>query len=178
MSSSHAGTTRLIGVLVALPEPARSSLDTWRRELGDPTASLIGAHVTLVAPIEVPADDIDAIEAHLATVALSTAPFNVRLAGTDTFRPTTPTVFVDVAEGRAEFTALARAINAGPLTHVPEFDYRPHVTIAHFVPDAVLDRAQQVLGDFTANFVVADFGLYVPDDDGRWQLRSTYDLGA
>jgi len=162
------GETQLIGVVVEVPPPFEAALHRYRKQFDDPTADLIPAHVTLVRPLEVPVDSVPAIAAHLRTVAAGVRPFDVHLSGTQTFRPLTPTVYVEIVAGVAEFTELARLVNSGPLSHTPEFDYRPHVTIAHFVSDHLLDAAASAASDFEAEFTATELGLYEPGDDGRW----------
>jgi len=178
MNTSDPEQRRLLGVLISVPEPFANEIDRWRRELKDPIAPLVEPHITLLPPLEVTRELFADVATHLADVASRHEPFDVQLKGTDTFRPTTPTAFVQVVQGTAELTTLAADVNGGPLKHTPEFPYHPHVTIAHFVPDAVLDAAQQALAEFEATFTVAEFGLYVPDPDGHWQRTTRFQLSA
>ena len=56
----------VIGVVVAIPEPWSQLLVDWRSKVGDPQASLVPPHVTLLPPTEVAVADRPAISEHLA----------------------------------------------------------------------------------------------------------------
>ncbi len=90
---------RRIGVAVPVPEPYAEHLQRVRGELGDPLASFIPPHVTLVPPTTVAPEQLPEVESHLERIAAAHPPFELRLAGTDSFRPVSPVVFVTVAEG-------------------------------------------------------------------------------
>jgi 2'-5' RNA ligase len=167
---------QMIGVLAPVPEPHAAIIQHWRHELGDKTADIVPPHVTLLGPVFVPAKVFDAVVSHIEVVANGTAPISMHLSGTASFRPVTPTAFVEMAGGRPELEALARGLNSGPLQHEPAYDYRPHVTIANEMPAAVLDRAEEVLADFEAEYVTEAIGLYSPDGFGKWQVLRWFAL--
>ncbi len=170
--------TLRVGVAIGIPEPWGSVLDEARAAAGDPMAEFIPSHVTLLGPTDVPAQSLDDIDAHLERVAPRFAPFPVQLRGTGTFRPLTQVVFVAVAAGISEFERLAAAVRAGPLERELHFPYHPHVTIAHDIDSAALDRAFDDLAGFTARFRVDHFTLYVHGDDGHWRPYRDFPLGT
>ncbi|OLB64137.1 MAG: hypothetical protein AUI10_12425 [Actinobacteria bacterium 13_2_20CM_2_72_6] len=170
--------TLRVGVATGIPEPWGSALDRARAEAGDPLAEFIPAHVTLLGPTDVAAASLAAIEDHLARVAPRFGPFPVRLRGTGTFRPVTEVVFVAVAAGISEFEQLASAVRAGPLERELHFPYHPHVTVAHDIATEALDKVFDDLADFSAQFEVDQFTLYVHGVDGRWRPRRGYPLGG
>src|SRR6478672_9495205 len=51
-----------IGVAVGIPEPYATELREWRHKFGDPMASAIPPHVTLLPPTEVEVADRPLIE--------------------------------------------------------------------------------------------------------------------
>ncbi|TAM89059.1 MAG: 2'-5' RNA ligase family protein [Jatrophihabitans sp.] len=167
-----------LGVAIAVPQPHATVLRRWRRACGDPAADRIWPHVTLLPPTPVPLADWDRIEEHLATAARVVEPFSIHLSGTGTFRPTSPVVFVQVANGVAQCETLERAIRQGPLARELQFPYHPHVTVAQEVPDASLDLAYDGLAEFTARFAVTHFVLFSRTDDRRWEWRTEFLLGA
>jgi 2'-5' RNA ligase len=167
-----------LGVAIAIPQPHSTVLQNWRRRVGDPAADVIWPHVTLLPPTVVPAGDVLAIEAHLAAAAAGGTPFAMHLAGTGTFRPTSPVVFVQVARGVSDCELLEKAIRGGPLGRDLEFPYHPHVTVAHEVPDAALDEAYEGLSGFVARFPVERFGLFARHSDGTWRPRAEFALGV
>jgi 2'-5' RNA ligase len=166
---SDPAATEVVGVAVAIPEPHATVLAKWRRQVGDPAADLVYPHVTLLPPTPVPADRMAEVEAHLAAAAADHPPFVMHLAGTGTFRPTSPVVFIHVATGVSDCELLERAIRKGPLERELAFPYHPHVTVAHNLEPAVLDRAQHELRRYRAEFTVPGFSLYRFGADEVWR---------
>jgi 2'-5' RNA ligase len=167
-------SVRTIGVAVAIPEPWASQLQDYRARLGDRTATMIPTHITLVPPTQVDEAVIGDIEEHLAAVATTVEAFQVHLRGTGTFRPVSPVVFVAVVEGISSCEQLAAAVRQGPLDVELSFPYHPHVTVAHDLPEPLLDRAFDELSGFECSFTVTDFHLYVHAGDRGW--RATHDF--
>ncbi|WP_340558692.1 2'-5' RNA ligase family protein [Streptomyces sp. GSL17-111] len=165
--------TVTVGVSIAVPEPYGSMLQQCRAGFGDSAAHSIPTHITLLPPTEVEAADRPVIEQHLAAVAAAGQPFPLRLSGTDTFRPLSPVVFVRLAEGAASCAGLQERVRApeGPLARELNFPYHPHVTVAHGIDEAAMDRAQEELADFEAAWLITGFALYEQGtDDGVWRL--------
>jgi 2'-5' RNA ligase len=168
----------LLGVAIAIPQPHASVLVKWRRQVGDPAADLVFPHVTLLPPTPVPADALQEVEEHLAATAKEHEPFVMHLAGTGTFRPTSPVVFIQVATGVSDCEVLEQAIRRGPLARDLEFPYHPHVTVAQQIGDPDLDAAYDGLSDFVARFTVEQFVLFARDRHGSWDWRSEFPLGG
>jgi 2'-5' RNA ligase len=169
-------SVRTIGVAVAIPEPWGSRLQDYRARLGDATATMIPTHITLVPPTAVDDGVLAEIESHLVSAATTVDPFEVHLRGTGTFRPVSPVVFVAVVEGISSCEQLASAVRQGPLEIDLSFPYHPHVTVAHDLADEVLDRAFEELADFECTFEVADFHLYVHDEQEGWRPTRDFAL--
>ncbi|MGH3510181.1 MAG: 2'-5' RNA ligase family protein [Nocardioidaceae bacterium] len=157
-----------IGVAVAVPEPWGSELQEYRRTLGDHSAAGIPTHITLLPPIEIDAERFESVTTHLADAASGHPPFAVHLRGTGTFRPISPVVFVAVADGISACEQLAWAIRSGPLGTALSFPYHPHVTVAHHLDDAAMDKAFDELSDFECEFPVDLFSVYVHDLESGW----------
>ncbi len=128
----------------------------------------IPTHITLIPPTEVTDGELEQVEAHLETAAADVPTFAVHLRGTGTFRPVSPVVFVTLVEGISQCEQLAEAVRRGPLSVDLAFPYHPHVTIAHHLADAQLDRAFDELAGFECRFDVDDFHLYVHDEERGW----------
>lgn len=158
-----------IGVAIAVPAPFGDDLQQWRAEFGDPLAHAIPAHVTLLPPTPVDASALDDVHDHLARVAGRECVFDIRLRGTGTFRPVSPVVFVQLAQGVAECEQVERAVRAGLLARELSFYYHPHVTVAHDVPEPALDVAFDTLADYEASFRVGGFDLFEHGTDGVWR---------
>jgi 2'-5' RNA ligase len=102
----------------------------------------------------------------------------VHLAGTGTFRPTSPVVFIQIARGVSNCEVLEKAIRQGPLERELEFPYHPHVTVAQDIDDNGLDLAYDGLAGFVARFTVQRFGLFSRDSGQRWRWRTEFELGG
>lgn len=166
------------GVAVTVPEPWGAQLQAARESFGDPMASAIPPHVTLLPPTSV--DDATAEEflRHLAEVTAAVEPFDMVLSGTGSFRPVSPVVFVQVSQGIAVCEELESGVRSGPVERHLEFPYHPHVTVAHHLGEDDLDRAFDELADFRCAFRVESVELYLHDDDGVWRVVRSLPLGS
>jgi 2'-5' RNA ligase len=167
---------RNIGVAIAIPRPFADELEGWRERFGDPAAHAIQAHVTLLPPTEV--HDLDTVSAHLQGVAGRHAPFPVVLQGTGTFRPVSPVVYVRVASGASSIVMLEGDVRSGPLGRGLRFQYHPHVTVAHDLPEATLTIAQRTLADYEAAFTADAITLYEMGPGGVWAPVRDFALRA
>ncbi|MBA0054161.1 2'-5' RNA ligase family protein [Streptomyces sp. AJS327] len=168
-----------VGVSVAVPEPFGTLLQGRRASFGDPAAHGIPTHITLLPPTRVDAADRPAIVEHLARVAEQGRPFRVRLHGTDTFRPVSPVVFVQVIEGGSACSWLQERVRdaEGPLSRRLDFPYHPHVTVAHGISEEAMDTAYAELADFEADWTAGGFALYEQGADCVWRLRREFTFG-
>ncbi|WP_258064349.1 2'-5' RNA ligase family protein [Arthrobacter sp. ZGTC131] len=165
-----------LGVILGFPPEIAEELQRWRASFGDPMATVIPAHITLVTTT--PTQDWETARDHVREVARTQAPFMVTIAGTGSFRPVSPVVFINVEEGFGACVELHEKLQTGPLARDLPFAYHPHVTIAHDVAPESLDEAETVLSDYRATFPVVSMGLYEHDTDGIWQLREELDFGT
>ncbi len=166
------------GVAVTVPEPWAERLQAARERAGDSMAQAIPPHVTLLPPTAVEPHELDGFAAHLEAVCSGLAPFEMVLSGTGTFRPVSPVVFVQVSRGIGHCERLEAAVRSGPVERRLDFPYHPHVTIAHHLDDAALDRAFDGLADFRCRFVVSSIELYHHDPDGVWRVVRSFDLAG
>jgi 2'-5' RNA ligase len=167
---------RTIGVAIAIPDPFGQELQRWREQFGDPLAAAIPSHVTLLPPTRV--RDLQVVEEHLLAIADAELPFSLHLRGTASFRPVSPVVFVNVTEGISDCERLEKQIRSRPLERELRFNYHPHVTIAHDLPDDLLDAAFQALHDYNAEFTVHGFSLYEHGGDGVWRRQRDFAFRA
>ena len=163
---------------IPIPDPYGTELQRWRESFGDPLASSIPTHVTLLPPTPVRADALAEIEEHLRAIAESERSFPIRLRGTATFRPVSPVVFVALADGIGACEQVEHRVRSGPLTRELQFPYHPHVTVAHDLPDDILDRAFKELADYDARFSVWGFSLYEHGADGVWRPQRDFSFGS
>jgi 2'-5' RNA ligase len=168
----------MISVSIAVPAPFGGDLQRLRASFGGPSAGSIPTHVTLLSPTEITDDEVPEIHEHLERVAASQRPFTMRLRSTGTFRPVSPVVFVQVAGGISECERIEHAIRTGPLKRDVRFYYHPHVTIAHHVDDAAMERAFNELASYDCSFEVTGFHLYAHGDDLVWRAVRNFDFNA
>lgn len=166
-----------IGVAIPVPAPHAEQLQRWRADFGDPLAWMVPAHVTLVPPTPVEEAALDAVREHLRACAATAEPFAMRLRGTETFRPVSPVVYVQVADGASECAALEQQVRSGVLGTQRRFPFHPHVTVAQEVDDAALDRARATLSEYEAAFPVDSMELYLHGGDGVWRPCAEFPLG-
>ena len=166
----------LIGVAVAVPDPYGEELERWRAEFGDPQASRIPAHITMLPPVRVDDAELESVDLHLTRAAGSVTAYDVILKGTGTFRPVSPVVFVALAAGMSGCERLQAAVHRAPLDPSLDHPYHPHVTVAHHLPDDALDRAFETLSGFEARFRVTAVSLYLHGKQG-WAPVRTFPLG-
>lgn len=172
--------TVTIGVSIAVPEPHGSLLQERRAGFGDAAAHGIPTHVTLLPPTEIDESELPAVEAHLTEVAASGRPFPMRLSGTGTFRPLSPVVYVRVVQGAEDCTLLQLRVRdaSGPVARELQFPYHPHVTVAHGIDEAAMDRAFEELAGFDAQWPCTGFALYEQGADGVWRKLREYTFGG
>ena len=167
-----------IGVAIPIAEPYGTELQKYRSEFGDPMASSIPTHVTLLPPTEVADKDLAAIDEHLLAVAARFPSFRIRLRGTATFRPISPVVFVPLAEGISSCEVLQSQVRSGPLEVALRFPYHPHVTVAHDLEMEALDRAYDALSEYDCAFAVDAFSRYEHGADGVWRPQRSFPLAG
>jgi 2'-5' RNA ligase len=171
------GGRRTYGVAIGIPDPHGAELAGWRKRLGDPNAAAIPPHVTLLPPTRLPRGTLPAVVDHLCDMAEAHRPFDIHLRGAGTFRPVSPVVFVSLAEGISDCERLERAVRSGPLARPTRFNYHPHVTVGHDLPDDALDAAFEGLAAFDARFRVDAFTLFEQGDDEVWRPMRDFRLG-
>jgi 2'-5' RNA ligase/GNAT superfamily N-acetyltransferase len=167
-----------IGVALPIPEPFLGELGAYRERFGDPLAHAIVAHITLVPPTQV-ADEthLAAIIDHLRSRAAGLEPFEVVLAGADSFRPVSQVVFVPLVQGAQRVCEIESVVRSGPLDRQLSFAYHPHVTIAHDLDTAWLDQAHDAMQSYRASFDVDQLVLFRQGADGVWRPSVGFAFG-
>jgi len=169
--------TRLtFGVSIAVPEPHGTLLREMRASFGDQLAETIPSHVTLLPPHEIDDHELDEVCARLDKAASIVPSFRMRLRGTDTFRPVSPVVYVTVNAGYVATEVLAGQLRQAIRAPRAEFPFHPHVTVAHHLDDASLDRANDTLCDYECEFRVNEFALYLHDPRAGWEPQRWFGL--
>ncbi len=168
--------TTTIGVSIPVPAPHGEFLQERRADFGDPAAWRIPTHITLFPPTVVEEESYAAFLNHCKDVAEEHPPFEVVLRGTGTFRPVSPVVFIQVAQGVSNCEGLEQALRSGPVERRLDFYYHPHVTVAHHIEEEGLERAFTELADYTATFSVDAIHLYELGEDNVWRPMLDFPL--
>jgi 2'-5' RNA ligase len=126
--------------------------------------------------MEVDVDDLDEVCARLDKTAGTIPAFTMRLSGTGSFRPVSPVVYVAVGGGYVATDVLAGQLRAAIGAPPAAFPFHPHITVAQHLDDAALDQADRALCDFSCEFEVTEFALYLHDDHDGWQPQRHFAL--
>jgi len=165
-----------IGVSIPVPEPWASEISQARIGYGDEFAEMIPTHITIVGPTAVKISDIPAIIVQLDNACDQIPKFQVTLEGTGTFRPISPVSYINIVDGATDCANLAARANKGLLAQTARFPYHPHVTLAHGVPEMMLDQAETDFAHLRARFNADALWLYRHHDDGVWRKLCKFEL--
>ena len=165
-----------VGVSLPVPQPWAAEISAARISYGDEFAEMIPPHITIVGPTAVWRAEIPNVIKQLDVAVSHIRRFSVSLRGTGTFRPLSEVVFINIDDGAANCAELEAACNTGLLANAPRFPYHPHVTLAHDVPPAQLDRATSDFAALHARFTADALWLYRQSDDGEWRKACRFEL--
>jgi 2'-5' RNA ligase len=107
--------------------PVAEFVESLRREL-HPTTAHMAAHLTILPPRELQGSEAKAVE-FLEEACSRVLPFDVELGDVETFLPTTPTVFIQVARFAYRMRELHDRLCVNSLGCVECWPYIPHLTI-------------------------------------------------
>jgi 2'-5' RNA ligase len=122
--------------------PVGEFVEKLRREL-HPELPHLAAHLTLLPPRPLQSSEHFALQV-LAEICGRTEPFEVTLGDMETFVPTTPTVYIRVAQGASRLQELHDRLNTQALSFCEEWPYVPHLTIVKMPTEAAAERALQI----------------------------------
>jgi len=106
----------------------------------DPQAGLIGAHFTLVYPLEL--SDPTSLATHIHDQIAGARPFPFKLRHATVFVDGGAYCFLEPGQGRRDLLALYDRLQDGPLDAVRHKDesFRPHITVARHTDEQVCRR--------------------------------------
>ncbi|WP_062005343.1 2'-5' RNA ligase family protein [Arthrobacter alpinus] len=163
-----------LGVIISMPPALAAELRAWREMFGGPDVAAVPPHITLISG-RATGTWAHAAE-HVRSVARSWAPFEVSLRGTGTFAPISPVVFLNLVDGVDNCLDLHERLLDGPVEHLLDFVFHPHLTVAHDLDAETMARAEREMADFSADFQVLSIGLY-DYSHGGWSLCEELPLG-
>ena len=167
-----------LGVALLLDPPGSLEVDGLRRALGDTALGAVPAHVTLVPPVNVRAEDLGvALKVIRGAANDQTGPIAVELGPVTTFMPASPVVYLAV--GGPDLDRLARlrqAVVAGPMLRPDHWPWVPHVTLTDDAPADRIEAALAALFSYRAS-TVFDRVVLLEEREHRWQPLADACLG-
>lgn len=140
---------RRLGVALLLDPPLADEINGLRRGLGDGALGRIDAHITLVPPVNVRAEEIPAaLEIVRRAARACGRPLGLTLGPPGTFAPANPVVHLPVGGDTETLRRLRDATFAGPLERTLSWPWVPHVTLADAVDPAGIEAALVALAHF------------------------------
>ncbi len=172
--ASEAPHPNSLGVVISMPPALDAELGAWRESYAGPGNGVVPAHITLVSG-RARRSWAEAAE-HVRKIARTATPFTVRLLGTGTFAPVSPVVYLNLERGAGRCIELHEQLLAGPVEHLPQFEFRPHLTVAHDLDPDTMARAAAEMAGFEAQLEVTSIGLY-DYAGGGWALHEELTFG-
>ena len=139
---------------VLVPPPLRVEVDGLRRACGDAALGRVPAHVTLVPPVNVREEQVDAALGLLRSAGAAVPPFDLTLGPAATFAPDTPVLYLRVGGDVDALYRLRDLVFVPPLARQLTWPFVPHITLAQDLPDERLVAAVVALADFEATLAV------------------------
>lgn len=177
---------RRFAVALMIPAPAAIEVDALRRALDDRQLGRIGAHVTLVPPINLRDDEVTDAMVVVEAATARVAPFTLELGPVETFGRDSATRFLRV-DPWEPVTALYEACWTGPLERPQKRPFHPHVTIdIDGSPTDDDDPAVALLAGFTTSCTIDRVTLLehrvesdgAAGDERRWEPFSHFPLSG
>jgi 2'-5' RNA ligase len=138
-----------LGVALLLPPDVTAEIDGLRRALGDGALDRVPAHLTLVPPVNVRAEELGAALNVLQSAAAAVeAPITLRLGPVATFHPDTPVLYLSVGGDLDELHRLRERVFVPPLARLLTWPFVPHVTLADEIDPERIPAALAALADF------------------------------
>lgn len=170
----------------ALVAYVRSSLGRFVEGLRSdlyPEHAHLPAHVTVLPPRELRGTEAEAVEV-LSQLLQPVEAFRVELGEVETFCPTTPTVFLRVSRSAHRFREMHDALNVGPLHHVEQWPYMPHLTIVKMPQmhqaDIAREESRQRWADYRGerSAIIEELTFVRSSDASHWTDLFTFRLKA
>jgi 2'-5' RNA ligase len=171
---------RKLGVALLIPRNIAPEIDGIRRALGAADVAQVVPHITLVLPINVRAEDVDAAIALVRDVAAAEQPLDVVIGPLATFYPVTPVLYLQVAgPGLAAITRLRDALDTGPLAQELEHPFVPHVTLDSNASEAAIAGAQASITRYVEHVHLDTITVLEQNDEDKvWRPIADAPLGA
>ncbi len=153
------------------------AVDGLRRAVGDPSLGRVPAHLTLVPPVNVRADQLPAALAVLRAAAGQVHPMRLTLGPPATFLPDNPVLYLEVGGDLDALRVLRDTVFRPPLERMLSWPWIPHVTLSDMATDTRIAAAQVALDRF-AMVATIDGVVLLEEHRGRvWEPLADAALG-
>ena len=175
------GKLRLAAALL-ISDPPAGEINGLRRACSDGLLDRVDPHITLVEPINVREDDLDAAHRVLRDAAADSVPLTFTLGPAASFAPDSPVLYLAVGGDLGGLAALRSAVRKSPLGRDAVWPFVPHVTIGTDLSDARLAAGVEALADYTTTVTLTHVHLLQehrdPDEVRRWRPIADAALGG
>jgi 2'-5' RNA ligase/predicted N-acetyltransferase YhbS len=145
-------------------------VDGLRLALGESERDRIPPHLTLVPPVNVREDRMDAAHALLRDAAAATKPLRLTLGPPRTFLPDSPVLYLGVHGDVDELLGLREAIFKEPLQRPLSWPFVPHVTIVDGVQPYRIQAGMTALESFEREVVFEAVHLLEETEGHTWRV--------
>jgi 2'-5' RNA ligase len=172
---------RRVALVAYVRTPAGEFIQRLQREV-HPEAPVSVAHLTLLPPRPFEGSEVTAVQG-LNVICRNVPPFDVTMGDVETFAPTTPTIFIRIAQSAERVLALHNQVNSGVLAAKEQWTYTPHLTIAKMASEAeareATPTAQQLWLEFQGSrtFPVRELTLVREEEPACWVDIANIPLG-
>jgi len=167
-----------LGVALLVPPPLDREIDGLRRALGDTSLGRIPAHLTLVPPVNVRAEDRPGALAVLRAAGARTRAFVAEVGPAASFGVDSPVVYLAVGAGADEVADLREMVRRGPLERRVGWPFVAHVTLADGAAPTRIHAAVTALADWRVR-ISFDRVHLLQESRGRvWEPVAEVALGA
>jgi len=171
---------RRLTVALVVTGALADEIDGMRRALGAKALERIAPHCTLIPPVNVREESLEAVFANVRVAAAKSAPIAVDLGPPDTFWPRTPVLYLAVGGDLDAMTVLRNDLGTGPLAPPsgrPVRQFVPHLTLDQRIDPGRLPHALEALADYRAAYCFERVTVLEQDSDHRWQPLADTPLG-
>ncbi|HEV2362261.1 MAG TPA: GNAT family N-acetyltransferase [Acidimicrobiales bacterium] len=158
-----------------------AEIDGMRRALGAQSLQRIAPHVTLVPPVNVPADEAGEALEVLRAAGAACRPIRASLGPMATFWPVNPVLYLAVAGDVEEIEQLRAGLLKGPLAPPPgrkDHPFVPHATIDQRIDPESIESALSTLSGYEASVTFERVTLLEQDSEHVWHAIADAPLGA
>jgi 2'-5' RNA ligase len=172
---------RRLALVVYVRTPAGQFIERLQREV-HPEAPVSLAHLTILPPRPFEGSEVTAVQG-LNMICRNVAPFEITMGEVETFTPTTPTIFIRIAQGTERIIALHKQVNSGVLAVREQWPYTPHLTIAKMKTETearlATPLARRLWQEFRGgrSFPASELTLVREEQPGHWVDIANISLG-